>query len=608
MARIREKTLKFPGLNNTYTFADEADLFDANVDCAVGEYRIYNGDLYCCTTAHTGAWDASHFKAVKMGNEVSGLKTALSPIEGQFPTINGAIIPPNFELGVRYVSNGAEYYSINDKRMSFKRGTYLSLKQGDIVSIDKTVLYCYGGGYSTDGGSTFNPIATQTDDYTALADGIYFFWLYKISEATFTADDIENGWKYISFYRNGNAIEELETEVNGCSADINNLKAATGLAIEPETPSEFYDMPNKGAGINWQGQDTVDAGTDSSGYIELSDLYDIAIVVQNTTKYSLGGNFYYDANKTFKRRDLPGTSYDFSTYNGETVIWLNIDKTTAGFKYVRFVEDNTKGYKYWVVKNGPQATVLEDYAQMPFLGKKIVNFGDSIFGQTRPPKDVSSYLAELTGATVYNAGFGGCEMSNHADSNYNAFSMCNLADAVATGTWTTQESAASASGMPSYFAETVTMLKAIDFSEIDIATISYGTNDWQNGTYLDNETTSDKTYFADALRSSIETILTAFPNIRLFICTPTYRFWMDAQGQFVEDSNTKINTTTNTKLTDFAAKTIEVAKEYQLPYIDDYEIGMNKFDRSQYFYSTDGTHPKPEGNMLIAATMAHNLF
>lgn len=78
MARIREKTLKFPGLDNVYTFADEADLFNANVACAVGEYRIYNGDLYCCTTAHTGAWDASHFKAVKMGNEVSGLKTALS--------------------------------------------------------------------------------------------------------------------------------------------------------------------------------------------------------------------------------------------------------------------------------------------------------------------------------------------------------------------------------------------------------------------------------------------------------------------------------------------------------------------------------------------------
>lgn len=78
MARIREKTLKFPGLDNVYTFADEADLFDANVACAVDEYRIYNGDLYCCTTAHTGAWDASHFKAVKMGNEVLGLKTAIT--------------------------------------------------------------------------------------------------------------------------------------------------------------------------------------------------------------------------------------------------------------------------------------------------------------------------------------------------------------------------------------------------------------------------------------------------------------------------------------------------------------------------------------------------
>jgi len=78
MARIREKTLKFPGLDNVYTFADEADLFDANVACAVGEYRIYAGDLYRCTVAHTGAWNASHFKAVKMGKEVSALVGELS--------------------------------------------------------------------------------------------------------------------------------------------------------------------------------------------------------------------------------------------------------------------------------------------------------------------------------------------------------------------------------------------------------------------------------------------------------------------------------------------------------------------------------------------------
>lgn len=81
MARIREKTLKFPGLDNVYTFADEADLFDANVPCNAGEYRMYGGDLYRCDTDHTGAWNAAHFTPVKLGNEVS---TALASAVGQF--------------------------------------------------------------------------------------------------------------------------------------------------------------------------------------------------------------------------------------------------------------------------------------------------------------------------------------------------------------------------------------------------------------------------------------------------------------------------------------------------------------------------------------------
>lgn len=81
MAVIREKTLKFPGLDNVYTFADEADLFDANVPCSAGEYRIYEGELYRCDADHTGAWNYAHFTPVKLGNEVS---TALASAVGQF--------------------------------------------------------------------------------------------------------------------------------------------------------------------------------------------------------------------------------------------------------------------------------------------------------------------------------------------------------------------------------------------------------------------------------------------------------------------------------------------------------------------------------------------
>lgn len=544
-----------------------------------------------------------------MSDEVSDLKTDLNYVsdetKSQFPDINGVILPPRFAVGSRYVQNGADKWVNYSNRISFAKGTFINLKIGDVVTKTSDV-YTFSGGYSTDNGATFTSISNRSDPYVAPADGLYFFNLSKPNSGTYTEADALNGWKYITFFRSG-SLKDQVTELFGLGADVENIENAIEYAVSPVVPTEYYEMiPD--TGLNYLGRAVTDANQESSDYISLENLYDVCRVVTNKTVYSLGSICYYTETKSFIRRDLPGTSYEFAIYNGETVVWLNIDKTVANAKYVRFCADDTYNFKYWVVENAPQATILEKYSLMPFYGKKIVNFGDSIFGITRPPKDVSSYLAEDTGATVYNCGFGGCEMSEHANSNYNPFSMYSLAEAVATGTWTAQETAAALSGMPTYFPETVALLKSIDFSKIDIVTISYGTNDWNNSSPLDNGGNSNMAYYADALRFSIETLLTAYPNLRIFICTPIYRFWMDNDGNFTEDSNTKINTTTNTKLTDFIDKTIEVAKQYGLHYINDYEIGMNKWNRSYYFPANDGTHPNPKGNKLIADNIANKIY
>lgn len=548
-----------------------------------------------------------------MLKQTGGVLSEIPPIKAEITAIDGTILPPPFEFGARYVSNGEEMFAQNNVRISFVRGSYLSLKQGDTIKkVGATISY-FIGGYSTDGGTSFTSISAQFGTYSVPVDGIYFLCLIKPNDATFDESDVKNGWSFISITRPTSAFGSLESSVDAVDDSITDIKTAIGYEVDDITPTDFYVLPNVGMDLNSSGQLIENASTvniDTSGFIPIDGLYGVCRVVTNLTKFPLGGVYYYssDSEGSYISRAFPGTNYDFSIYNGENVVWIPIDRTVAGAKYIRFTSDNNRGFKFWVVDSGPQAGVLDSYEKQPFLGKKIVNFGDSIFGLTRPPKDVSSYLAAKTGATVYNAGFGGCEMSTHADSNYNPFSMCNLASAVASGDWSSQEAAAAASGMPAYFSETVTMLESIDFNDVDIVTIAYGTNDWNNSSPLDNGGNTNMAYFADALRYSIETLLTAYPNLRIFVCTQTYRFWMDSQGQFTEDSNTKVNPTTNLKLTDFVAKTIEVAKEYQLPYIDNYDIGMNRYNRSYYFYSTDGTHPKPEGNQLIADNIANKVY
>ena len=51
--------------------SDFAGQFDSSVSYNVGDYVIYQSDLYKCTTAHTGAWDSTHFTAVILADEVS---------------------------------------------------------------------------------------------------------------------------------------------------------------------------------------------------------------------------------------------------------------------------------------------------------------------------------------------------------------------------------------------------------------------------------------------------------------------------------------------------------------------------------------------------------
>ena len=254
---------------------------------------------------------------------------------------------------------------------------------------------------------------------------------------------------------------------------------------------------------------------------------------------------------------------------------------------------------------------IEDIVCRGLNGKTIVNFGDSIFGNFFERNDISSYIANLTGATVYNCGFGGCRMATHNVANYEPFCMHSLAYAIANNDWTAQENAVNDNtwtDKPWYFNMRLNTLKSIDFSKVDIITIAYGTNDFMSDIRQDNEENKlDYNYYKGALRYSIEKILTAYPNIRIVVCTPIYRSWNNADGSFKEDSNTKIDSFNKT-LIDFGTSCKEVCAEYNLQYIDNYYIGMGKFTRTHYWDSDDYTHPNENGRKLIAQHIVHKLY
>jgi lysophospholipase L1-like esterase len=297
------------------------------------------------------------------------------------------------------------------------------------------------------------------------------------------------------------------------------------------------------------------------------------------------------------------------------LVWLSGVKTSgATFENFSLQYDNFKEATF-VPYVPPSKTIAKShlpYGVQTLYGKTIVNFGDSIFGNYRPPNDISTEIAKLTGATVHNCGFGGCRMAiNSSQSQFDAFSMYRLADSVANNDWSLQDNAVNTTdwGMPAYFPDTLALLKSIDFSMVDIITIAYGTNDFTGNVELENlEDNKDTKTFTGALRYSIETLLNAYPHLKIFVCSQAYRFWLDDNGEFSDDSDTRTNTR-EAKLTDFVEKTKEVAEEYHLPYVNNYySLGFNKFNRSIYFPATDGTHPSITGRILMAAHIAKHLF
>ena len=237
-----------------------------------------------------------------------------------------------------------------------------------------------------------------------------------------------------------------------------------------------------------------------------------------------------------------------------------------------------------------KANVDFDIASPLLSGKTVVCFGDSIFGMTRDTTSVPAWAAAFTGAKVYNVGFGGCRMAVHPTSGYAAFSMWALADAVATGTYTTQD--AQASSGADYFAQQLAVLKGIDFGSVDTVVIHYGTNDFTGNVAIDNATDDDDTStLCGALRYALRKIQTAYPKIRVFISSPIYRKWDSTGAETYTNANGK-------KLREFCTALAGVADEFNCPCIDGYKaLGINTANASAFL--ADGTHLNERGRQAF---------
>lgn len=142
---------------------------------------------------------------------------------------------------------------------------------------------------------------------------------------------------------------------------------------------------------------------------------------------------------------------------------------------------------------------------------------------------------------------------------------------------------AQASSGSDYFPEQLALLKTINFNDVDMVVIHYGTNDFAANVAIDNASDDDDTAtLCGALRYSLRKLMTAYPKLRIFVSVPIYRKWNSVGAETYTNSN-------GVKLIDFCEAMARVATEFNCPVMNGYRaLGINTINDAAF--SADGTH------------------
>ena len=237
------------------------------------------------------------------------------------------------------------------------------------------------------------------------------------------------------------------------------------------------------------------------------------------------------------------------------------------------------------------------------VGKKIVNIGDSIFGNY-DNQSISTYLAEFSGASVYNCALGGTSVQTE-DELFKPFCFGNIAAAIQNNDFTWQKNQVAnldVNDDTKYIYTThLNTLDSIDFNSIDVLTISYGTNDWLDGKNNLNTIIS-------VLESGIKKINVKYPHMKIVLISPIWRF--------INGKNSDTTSYGNGTLETFSKEYRNLALKLKISFFDAYHSLMFNEDSCKTFYKeeeeyndegvyryTHYTHLNEVGNKLYAEVL-----
>ena len=207
-----------------------APIFDTAVTYNIGDYVVYEDELYICLVQHTGAWDAEHFGIRTVGDE---LKNLYNTISGGISYIGITTTPLYDECTTSPITIGGStvYQKLGNMVMMDVTtvSTTLSTPPFNMQKDSYYYIYTNGVGYyvfcieALTGGTTFEDIFSHSD----------IVYQNRGSAGT-------SGSKYLEFVWNGS----LWSQLGGASAfgELAFKDYATGTYTRPTGSGTVFDV------------------------------------------------------------------------------------------------------------------------------------------------------------------------------------------------------------------------------------------------------------------------------------------------------------------------------------------------------------------------------
>lgn len=280
---------------------------------------------------------------------------------------------------------------------------------------------------------------------------------------------------------------------------------------------------------------------------------------------------------------LQGESPDETPYVGENGNWWVGSRDTG-------VSATGKDY----VENNLTSPALKDC--------NVLILGDSLMGKESEDTGIAAIIADITGANVYNGAISGSTAGANKNAEMAAFSLTAIAEALTAKNFSAQDAALSALASKDEYPnleKNLQTLKGVNLEEIDCVILSYGLTDFDNATPIQ----SGSENFKDSVRRGIETLYEA-ANLKIYLSTPTFRYYTDSFGEFIGSSDKRKNAANHT-LENYVNAIVELAEEYNVPSIDNYHfLGINDLNINYYYEYPSYDVPNRIGRTLLARHIA----